>query len=141
MKLASPGPKKRARLEIIPLIDVMFFLLAAFMMVSLGMDKMQNTPVNLPSASQARRDYQPGSLNIAVDKAGTVWVQKRALTLAELSLAVSNHFRANPTLPVFISGDRETLHGTMADVYAVVRGAGVQKVAFATAADESRGTR
>ena len=44
---------------------------------------------------------------------------------------VSNRFRVDTNLPVYISGDRDTLHGAMADVYEVVRSAGVQKVAFA----------
>jgi biopolymer transport protein ExbD len=141
MKLSLPAVRKRSRIEIIPLIDVMFFLLAAFMMVSLSMDKTQNIQVNLPSATQARRDFQPGRLNIAVDKAGTVWVQKKALSLPELSLVVSNRFRADTNLPVYISGDRDTLHGAMADVYAAVRGAGVQKVAFAMAGSAAQGAR
>jgi biopolymer transport protein ExbD len=72
-------------------------------------------------------------LNIAVDKAGTVWFQKQQISLPELGSVVSNGFRVNTNLPVCISGDRETMHGAMADVYEVVRSAGVQKVAFAVA--------
>jgi biopolymer transport protein ExbD len=73
-------------------------------------------------------------LNIAVDKAGAVWFQKEQISLPELGLVLSNRFRADTNLPVYISGDLATLHGAMADVYEVVRGAGVQKVAFAVAA-------
>src|SRR5437660_970188 len=50
MRLASPVPKKRARIEIIPLIDIMFFLLASFMMVSLSQTHMKGIRVNLPAA-------------------------------------------------------------------------------------------
>src|SRR3981189_2543952 len=50
MKVASPIPKKRARIEIIPLIDIMFFLLASFMMVSLSQTHMKGIRVNLPAA-------------------------------------------------------------------------------------------
>src|ERR1051325_3036202 len=49
MKMRSPIPKKHARIEIIPLIDIMFFLLASFMMVSLSQTHMKGIPVNLPS--------------------------------------------------------------------------------------------
>src|ERR1700748_3253298 len=49
MHVASPIPKKRARIEIIPLIDIMFFLLASFMMVSLSQTHMKGIRVNLPS--------------------------------------------------------------------------------------------
>src|SRR5437016_13458341 len=50
MRLASPVPHKRARIEIIPLIDIMFFLLASFMMVSLSQTHMKGIRVNLPAA-------------------------------------------------------------------------------------------
>jgi biopolymer transport protein ExbD len=140
VNLASPFRRKHCRIEIIPLIDIMFFLLAAFMMVSLSMDQTQNIKVNLPSATQARHDFKPDMLNIAVDKAGAVWFQKNPISLPELSLVVSNRFRADTNLPVYISGDRDTLHGAMADVYQVVRGAGVQKVAFAVAGKETQTT-
>ena len=141
MKLAQPRQRKHSRIEIIPLIDIMFFLLASFMMVSLSMDQTQNIKVNLPSATRAQHDFQPGLLNIAVDKAGAVWFQKKQISLPELSLVVSNRFRVDTNLPVYISGDRDTLHGAMADVYEVVRSAGVQKVAFAMAGKESRGAQ
>ena len=131
MKLGSPVRRKHSRIEIIPLIDIMFFLLAAFMMVSLNMDRTQNVKVNLPSATQAQHDFKPDMLNIAVDRAGNIWFEKKQISLAELALVVSNRFRVDTNLPVYINGDRDTLHGAMADVYEVVRGAGVQKVAFA----------
>jgi len=77
MKLGSPVRRKHSRIEIIPLIDIMFFLLAAFMMVSLQMDQTQNVSVNLPEATQAPHDFKPDMLNIAVDKSGSVWVEKK----------------------------------------------------------------
>ena len=115
----------------------MFFLLASFMMVSLQMDRTQNIPVHLPTAADAPHDFQPDMLNIAVDKAGGAWVEKKQISLADLSLVVSNRSRSNTNLPVYISGDRDTLHGAMADVLEAVRRAGVQKVAFAVAGAET----
>jgi biopolymer transport protein ExbD len=53
-------------------------------------------------------------------------------------VVVSNRFRVDTNLPVYISGDLDTLHGAMADVYEVVRAAGVQKVAFAVAGKEAQ---
>ena len=131
MKIPSPIPQRRSRIVIIPLIDIMFFLLAAFMMVSLQMSRTENIKVNLPDASQARQDYKPDMINITVDKSGAVWLEKNKIAMPELSLVVSNRFRADTNLPVYISGDRDTLHGAMVDVLETVRNAGVQKVAFA----------
>jgi len=130
MKLGSPIRRKHSRIVIIPLIDIMFFLLASFMMVSLQMDRAQNIKVNLPDATQAGKDFRPDMLNIAVDKTGEVWLEKKQISLAQLSLMVSNRFRIDPDLPVYISGDRDTLQGRMADVLETVRNVGIQKVAF-----------
>ena len=136
MNLSSPYRRKHSRIEIIPLIDIMFFLLASFMMVSLSMDRTQNTKVALPNATEAQHDFKPDMLNIAVDKTGKVWFQKEPIAVAELGLVISNRFRVDTNLPVCISGDREAMHGAMVDVYQVVRAAGVQKVAFAVGGKE-----
>ena len=132
MKIPSPLPKRRSRIVIIPLIDIMFFLLASFMMVSLQMSRTENIKVRLPAATQARQDYKPNMVNIAVDKSGAVWLEKQEIPLAELGLVLSNRFSADPKLPVYISGDRDTLHGDMVKVYQTVRAAGIQNVAFIT---------
>jgi len=130
MKLPSPVQRRHSRIEIIPLIDIMFFLLASFMMVSLQLDQTQNIKVSLPNASMARADFKPDMINVAVDKAGHVWLQKTNVTLAQLDAAISNRFRLDTNLPVYISADTATLHGDMCDVLEAVRHAGVQKVAF-----------
>ena len=132
MKIPSPIPKRRSRIVIIPLIDIMFFLLASFMMLALEMSKSENIKVRLPSASQSAQDYRPDMINIAVDKSGAAWLEKNEISMAELGLALSNRFRVNPDLPVYISGDRDALHGDMVKVYETVRAIGIQKVAFMT---------
>ncbi|MGA2661314.1 MAG: biopolymer transporter ExbD, partial [Verrucomicrobiota bacterium] len=53
MKLRSPLRPRRTRLEIIPLIDIMFFLLASFMMVSLQLQKVRTLKASLPTATLA----------------------------------------------------------------------------------------
>ncbi len=132
MKFSSPIPKRRSRIVIIPLIDIMFFLLASFMMISLQMSRTANIKVNLPSATQAKQDYKPDMINIAVDKTGAIWLAKKEVSLAELGLVLSNRFRADTNLPVYISGDQATLHGDMVNVYQAARAVGIQKVAFMT---------
>jgi biopolymer transport protein ExbD len=114
-------------------------LLASFMMVSLQMSRTENIKVHLPPASQSQQDYKPNMVNIAVDKSGAVWLEKKEISLAELGLVLSNRFVADTNLPVYISGDRDTLHGDMVKVYQTVRAAGIQKVAFIT--DGSSGSK
>jgi len=130
MKLPSPIKRKHSRIEIIPLIDIMFFLLASFMMVSLQLDRTQNIKVALPESTQADHDFKPDMINVAVDREGGVWLAKNRISLPELATALSNRFKLDPNAPVYISGDRDTKHGAMVDVLDTVRRAGVQKVAF-----------
>ncbi len=131
MKIGSPLVHKKARIEIIPLIDIMFFLLASFMMVSLTMIRMQSIKMDLPTATQAKRDFKPEIINLAVDKLGEVWIDKEKRTLPEVFSYLTNKFNLNTNLPVYISGDREATHGSVITVLDLVRRAGIQKVSFA----------
>jgi biopolymer transport protein ExbD len=108
----------------------MFFLLASFMMVSLQMEQTQNIRVNLPVATQAAADFKPGMINIAVDRNGGVWLEKKQVTIPQLTTVLSNRFRLDTNLPVYVSGDADTLEGAMSDVLRAVRNVGAQKVAF-----------
>jgi biopolymer transport protein ExbD len=131
MKIGSPLPQKKARIEIIPLIDIMFFLLASFMMASLTMIKLQSIKMDLPTATAASRDFKPDILNISVNKLGDVFVANTQVTLVQLHTILSNKFKANTNVPVYISGDKDATHGAVIHVLDIVRREGIQKVAFA----------
>src|SRR5213078_1868317 len=111
MKIGSPLPHKKARIEIIPLIDIMFFLLASFMMASLTMIKLQSIKMDLPTATAASRDFKPDILNISVDKLGEVYVGRTQVNLVQLQSILSNRYKLNTNVPVYISGDKDATHG------------------------------
>ena len=96
------------------------------MMVSLQLEPdAEHQGQSAMPATQAQHDFKPDMINIAVDKAGAVWLEKKPLTLTELAVVVSNRFRLDTNLPVYISGDRDTLHGgAMADVLQIVHDRG-----------------
>lgn len=131
-KFSSPVAIKKARIEIIPLIDVMFFLLAAFMMVSLSMQKAQTVKMDLPLATTAQEDFKPDVLNIGVEKDGNVRIGTNRVTLASLADALAAKYRSNTNTPVFLTGDRMATHGSINQVLDVVRRSGFQKVSFVT---------
>ena len=130
MKLGSPIPYHRARIEIIPLIDIMFFLLASFMLASLSMIRLQSIDMTLPAATTAKRDFTPDIVNIGVDKAGGIFLEKTQVDLAELRSYLSNKYRVNTNMPVFISGDKDAKHGAVIRVLDVVRREGIQQISF-----------
>ena len=138
MKIASPIGHRRPRLEIIPLIDIMFFLLAAFMMVSLTMHKNRSMPVNLEGAAHAKSDFKPDAVTLSVDRDGKVYVERDLVTLPDLRALLLKRVKDNAAVTVYIAGDRETSHGKMISVLDFVRGAGVQKVAFTVKSSEAR---
>ena len=131
MKIGSPLPHKKARIEIIPLIDIMFFLLASFMMASLTMIKLQSIKMDLPTATTASRDFKPDILNVSVDKLGDIYVGTTQLNLVAFQTVLSNRFKVNTNLPVYISGDKDATHGAVIRVLDIVRREGIQKVSFA----------
>ena len=127
--LASHGAP-HARIEIIPLIDIMFLLLASFMLVTLSMSKQETIKVDLPSAVASRPDFKPEIINLAVDKGGYYYLEKQRTTLPELQKELTRRVQSNTNLPVYVSGDLETTHGAMVGLLDLVRGAGLQRVAF-----------
>jgi biopolymer transport protein ExbD len=128
------GPVTRteaeARIEIIPLIDIMFFLLASFMLVSLSMVNMKAVAVNLPTAVTATPETLRDFVDISVDKNGGTYLDKRPVAGHELVAALAAAAKADPNLRVFISGDMETRHGEIIRVLDLVRAAGIDRVAF-----------
>jgi biopolymer transport protein ExbD len=137
-KIQSSLAQRHARIEIIPLIDIMFFLLASFMLVSLTMSKQQSIKVNLPTATQAHPDLKPEMISLSVDRAGGVFLQRQAVTFPELYRALTEGMAGNTNLPVYISGDLDATHGQMVQVLDLVRKAGFQKVAFNVQADMTK---
>lgn len=133
VKLGSKlRPESEARIEIIPLIDIMFFLLAAFMLVSLGMVNLQSVKVNLPTATSATPDTVRDLVNVSVDGGGLIYLNQQPVGPNELAARLATLYQTNASLRVFISGDRAARHGDIISVLDVVRGVGIDRVAFET---------
>ena len=135
MKIRSPIARKRTRLEIIPLIDIMFFLLASFMMVSLQMQKVRTIKASLPTATQITSAQKPDMIKLKVDPYGQPSVDDKPMTFPELGRLLADRLLANTNVPVYLSGSRNATHGQMIYVLDFVKRAGVQRVAFAVKAD------
>ena len=130
MQLASPIPHKRARIEIIPLIDIMFFLLASFMMVSLSQVHMKGMKVNLPTGqsgeTQSKKDY----ISVSVDSNGNPYFDKEEMNYDSLTARLKKVHDENPEAKVFLRGDADTVHFNVIRVLDILRSVGFYKVAF-----------
>src|SRR6185503_21192486 len=131
VKLASKLPiENEARIEIIPLIDIMFFLLASFMLVSLSMVNLKSVKVNLPTATTATLETKNDFVSISVDKSGAAYFDKQLVGANELVQRLAKWHATNENVRVFISGDQDARHGDIIRVLDLVRSTGIQKVAF-----------
>ena len=138
MRIRTPIPEKKSRLEIIPLIDIMFFLLASFMMISLQMQIVRTEKANLPTATLATPTQKPDIVNLTVNRDGQVSVDDQALGYPELFTLLTNRYTLNTNLPVYLTGARNATHGSVMFVLDFVKRAGIQRVAIAvkTAPDQ-----
>ncbi len=132
MKIPAPQAGRRARIEIIPLIDIMFFLLATFVMVSLSMVKNQGMPVKLPvastSAPQARKDYT----SITVTDKGEFYFNKEPITRADIGPRLQALKAAQEDPKIFINGDGKATFDNVVAILDETRKAGISKVAIET---------
>jgi len=133
---STVGGKKRARIEIIPLIDIIFFLLATFVMVSLSMTKNQGVNVALPSAASAATlmdsQQQSHALTLTVTQKGEVFFNKEKLTLAQLPFRLQTYKSADKDPKVIINGDAGADFKVVVSVLDEVRKAGIAKVGIST---------
>jgi biopolymer transport protein ExbD len=134
MKIRSPLSQRQTRLEIIPLIDIMFFLLASFMMVSLQMQKIRALKANLPTATLATSTAKPDIINLTVEKFGQMKADDKPVSLSELSTMLAKRYQANTNVPVYITGAKDATHGSIIYVLDLVKHAGIQRVAISVKA-------
>jgi biopolymer transport protein ExbD len=140
MRLASPIPHNRPRIEIIPLIDIMFFLLASFMMVSLSQVHMKGIKVNLPSGQRGETQSKKDYISVSVDANGNPYFDKEEMKDYDALLArLKKVHDENPEAKVFIRGDADTVHLNIIRVLDICRQAGFYKVAFEIKSESARG--
>lgn len=133
MTIPSPRPVRRARIEIIPLIDIVFFLLATFVMVSLSMVKNRGVPVALPTAASATAQGAADFTTITLRKDGAMFLDKESVAPIDLPARLTALVQTKGGGPrVLIAGDEESRLGHVLRVMDECRRAGISKVTFQT---------
>lgn len=135
MKL-SASAKKKARIEIIPMIDTMFFLLVFFMISTLSMTLQKGMEVNLPKASSATDDL-PEQVTLSISEKGELFFNKDSCTISELELRLHDLLYYGEKPAVVINADEAVSHGQVIEVMDAVREAGIFNMAIATKPDKS----
>ena len=122
MRVSSPVPHKRARIEIIPLIDIMFFLLASFMMVSLSQTHMKGIRVNLPAAVGPPPSGVKDFVSIKVLEGNAVFFDNQYVA--------DDQVRGNPGIKISLSAAPMAMYGDVIGVLDKVRSVGITKVGY-----------
>lgn len=130
------GRGRRARIEIIPLIDIIFFLLATFVMVSLSMTKNQGIRVALPAASTAGTLSEPRqaeeTVTLSVTEKGDVFFNKERVTLAQLPFRLQALKSSVRDPKVIVNGEAGADFKQVVAVLDEARKLGITKVGIST---------
>lgn len=127
-RLALPA-SRRARVEIIPLIDVVFFLLATFVLFTLSLNKTLSLPVVLPGAGE-KSDREV--VTIQVTEGGAVYWNKDLAELREVPARLAHYKRQTDDPRVVVTGDEKAKFGPMVTVIDEVRKSGIRNYSVET---------
>ncbi len=124
MKLRKSRQHRRGRIEIIPMIDVMFFLLVTFMLASLSMQNLHSLAVNLPQGRAApMQPKTPVTLTITQDN--RILLDKTPVTLETLAATLKPMLKG-PDSSVIVAADSAALEGVTVQAMLQSRDAGAQ---------------
>jgi biopolymer transport protein ExbD len=128
----GPNGVKRARIEIIPLIDVIFFLLATFVLFTLSLNKSNGVPVTLPKSETAQDRDPNGTITISVTDEGAIAWNKDLVTLDEFLTRLQQYKRDEPDGRILINGDERAFFAQAIYVFDEARKAGFTRVYIET---------
>ena len=128
----GPGGVKRARIEIIPLIDVIFFLLATFVLFTLSLNKSNGVTVQLPVSTTGETRDPSGTVTVSVTDEGTLAWNKDLVTLDEFLIRLQQYHRDEPDGRILINGDERAFFAQAVYVFDQARIAGFKRVFIET---------
>lgn len=123
MKLRKTRSAPKGRIEIIPMIDVMFFLLATFMLASLSLQNLHSLPVNLPQG-QAAPLHGKNPVTLTVTKDSKIFLDSTPVTLETLAATLKP--RLQPQGNVIVAADNDAPNGVAVRAMLQARAAGAQ---------------
>ncbi len=126
------GGKKRARIEVIPLIDVIFFLLATFILFTLSLNKSNGLKVELPASQKAEVRDPAGAVTITVTAEGTLAWNQDPITLNEFLDRLRAYKSTSDNPKILINGDKNSYFSQAIYVFDEVRKIGINKVLIET---------
>jgi biopolymer transport protein ExbD len=137
MRLQRKGNLKKARIEIIPMIDTIFFLLVFFMISTLSMARFTGVQVNLPKAASGSQPPTE-TIVISLTKDGQIFFNKSQTSLDSLWESLRDELMKNPELLVVINADDDVQHGKVVEIMDQARQTGATKLSIAVQPRETK---
>ncbi|MBU2703479.1 biopolymer transport protein ExbD [Sporomusaceae bacterium BoRhaA] len=131
MSISNLRRKRQLKLMIIPMIDIIFFLLIFFMMSTLYMVDQQLIPVTLPQAQSAQNE-KPRSIAITVTSEGKILFDKEEIPLALLQKWVKTELHKQNDSVFILRSDKQVEYGKVIAVLDEIKLAGAQRISIAT---------
>ena len=128
MKLYSPYLRRGVRMELTPLMDIMFLVLVFFVYTVFSMAVHRGVKVDLPPGGGALEKGE--RIVVTIDAADRLQLNGRPLARTALVGEIRRLVSVKPGLPVLVSGDRKASLGTGISLLEELKGAGVVKVSF-----------
>jgi biopolymer transport protein ExbD len=133
MKLRKLRRRRRGRIEIIPMIDVMFFLLATFMLASLALQNLHSLRVDLPQGHAAPNETQK-SVTLTVTSKGDLLLNETPVRLGTLADALRPLLEQSEKM-IVVAADKAAPNGVVVQAMLQARVAGAEQFVFAIRAD------
>ena len=130
----SPKPeegKKKARIEIIPLIDVIFFLLATFVLFTLSLNRIASIPINLPVPSNKPADPDDDMVTLQISDQGAYW-NREPIQIDEITPKLDELKKRVAKPRILITGDDHARFGITVRALDEIRKAGIDQVSVET---------
>ena len=131
MQLRSLRTTNKPKLMIIPMIDIIFFLLVFFMMSMLSMVVQKSVPINLPSSQTAKVDIQK-KVPITVTADGSIYVEQTKTTIDGMIKYLQIEQGKGTEITVVLRGDKAAQYGTFVQVLDTLKQMKITKIAIAT---------
>lgn len=130
MKLRSLRVESQPQLMIIPMIDIIFFLLVFFMMSTLYMVEQHTIPVNLPRAAAVQQD-KPVSVQVTVLENGNILFNQEELPLPLLAKRIQLELGKQADTVFILRGDKQVAYAQVISVLDALKQAGAHRVSVA----------
>jgi len=129
MKIKRLNSIKKGKIEIIPMIDVMFFLLATFILASIAMQKYQGVAVNLNKGSAENINEQTQSITISITHDNLVYINKNQVLLTEVTNNLEKLIN-DKNNNILIASDENSKQGVVMQAMLEAKKAGAKKFSF-----------